>query len=225
MRNTKHQGVILKNALWLKFPAVAISFGKEPPSDLQKLDSKMEFCRMWAEAQKGKSFFVTPENHSCSTGTYHLGLRNEDVREEVCRFWIEQVYAYSQDAVKKYVASLSHLNRELVSLICLAPLEKATFQPDLILVRCTPEQAMLLLWSYTYNTGETVQGETGTAMCQTLIVKPLLQGKPSFSIGDPGGTYGVGLSSDELMVSLPYSLLAMMIKTLKQYIENWKTGT
>ncbi|MEM3597091.1 MAG: DUF169 domain-containing protein [Candidatus Bathyarchaeia archaeon] len=221
--NWKIQGTFLKSVLELKFPAVAISFGKEPMSDLQKLAGKMEFCRMWAEAQKGKSFFATPENHNCLTGTYHLGIRNETVRKDVCRFWVEQVYAYSSGAVKKYVTALPHLNRKLASLICLAPLEEATFQPDLILVRCTPEQAMLLLWSYSYNTGEVVQGETGTAMCQTLIVKPLLQDKPSFSIGDPGGTYGVGLSSGELMVSLPYPLLAKMTKTLQQYIKYWKT--
>jgi hypothetical protein len=73
--------------------------------------------------------------------------------------------------------------------------------------------------------GEVVRGETGTAMCQTLIVKPFLQNKPYFSIGDPGGTYGVGLSSQELMVSLPYSLLNDVISTLQRHIKNWKAGT
>lgn len=219
----REQYMLLTSLLKLKHSPVAVSFGKETSSKLQKLEGKMAFCQMWSEAQKGKSFFVTPENHDCLTGKYHLGLCNETVKEQVCRFWVEQVYAYSANVIKKYMTELLHLNSKLVSLICLAPLEKATFQPDLVLVRCTPEQAMLLLWSYAYNTGEVVQGETGTAMCQTLIVKTLLKNRPFFSIGDPGGTYGVGLSSEELMVSLPHLLLKDMIKTLQHHIKDWKS--
>ena len=174
---------------------------------------------------EGRGFFATAENHNCLTGEYHLGLRDENVKEQVCHFWVEEVYAYSPKAVGKYMHGLAHLNREKASLICLAPLEKTTFKPDLILVRCEPEQAMLLLWSYAYNTGEVAQGETGTAMCQTLVVKPILQNKPYFSIGDPGGTYNVGLSSQELMMSLPYSLLKNMISTLQCHIKDWKAET
>lgn len=212
----------MKGLLNLKYLAVAIGLGREPSRGLQKLVGKMAFCRMWAEAQKGKAFFVTAENHDCLPGEFHLGLRNEAVMERVCRFWVEEVHAYSPNAVKKYVDSLVHLTREKVGIICLAPLEKAAFQPDLVLVRCNPEQAMLLLWSYAYNTGETIQGETGTAMCQTLVVKPYLQNKPSFSIGDPGGNYGVGLSSRELIVSVPYPLFKTMISTLQKHIrEGW----
>jgi uncharacterized protein (DUF169 family) len=37
---------------------------------------------MWAEAQKGKAFFVTSENHDCLPGEFHLGLRNEAVMEQ-----------------------------------------------------------------------------------------------------------------------------------------------
>lgn len=129
-----------------------------------------------------------------------MGLRDETVKEQVCRFWVEDVYAYSLAAVKKYVTELSHLPREKASIICLAPLERAVFQPDLVLVRCDPEQAMLLLWSYVYNTGEVIRGETG-------------------------GRYNVGLSSEELMVSTPYPLLKNMITALQQHIKDWKGET
>jgi len=221
----REQSVLLKGLLRLKYCAVAVCLGREPPSNLQKLVGRMEFCRMWAKAQRGETFFATAENHNCLTGEYYLGLRDEVVKEQVCRFLVEEVYAYSPKAMGKYMHGLARLNREKASLICLAPLDKATFQPDLILIRCKPEQAMLLLWSYAYNTGEVVRGETGTAMCQTLVVKPILQNKLTFSIGDPGGTYNVGLSSQELMVSLPYSLLKNMISTLQRHIKDWKAET
>lgn len=222
MLNCEEQGALLKELLNLKYCVVAVGLGREPHG-VRRLEGRMEFCRMWAEAQKGKAFFATAENHSCLPGEFHLGLRDEAVKEQVCRFWVEDVYAYSPTAVKKYVAGLMHLPHEKASVICLAPLERAVFQPDLVLVRCNPKQAMLLLWSYAYDTGEVVQGETGNAMCQTLVVKPYLQNKPSFSTGDPGGTHGVGLLSGELMVSVPYSLFKNMITALQHHIKDWKS--
>lgn len=220
--NQKDENTILKDLLNLEHAPIAISLGRVPPVNLSRLEGKMEFCRMWAEAQRGNAFFVTAENHDCFPGMYHLGLRGEDEKDAVCRFWVEQVYAYSRDAVEKYVATLPHLKRELVSLICISPLDKASFKPDLILVRSSPEQAMLLLWAYSHNAGEVVRGETGTAMCSSLVVKPYLNGKPSFTIGDPGGRYIVGLTREEVMVSIPYHLYDTMVKTLKLHIQDWK---
>jgi uncharacterized protein (DUF169 family) len=221
--NRKEERVSLKNLINLQYAPIAINLGRIPPPDLPQLEGKMEFCRMWTEAQKGKAFFVTAENHDCFPGMYHLGLRGESEKEAVCRFWVERVYAYSHSAVKKYAANVPHLNRNLVGVICMSPLEKAVFEPDLVIIRCRPEQAMHLLWAYSHNTGETVQGETGTAMCSTLVVKPYLNKKPSFSVGDPGGTYIVGLAEEELLVSVPYNLYYTMIKTLQLHIQDWKS--
>jgi uncharacterized protein (DUF169 family) len=219
----KQTDMCLKDLLNLEYAPIAIGLGKARPSNIPQLEGKMEFCRMWTEAQKGKAFFVTAENHICLPGMYHLGLRRESNKEAVCRFWVEQVYAFSRNAVEKYVASLPHLNSESVSLICISPLEKASFEPDIVLVRCNPEQAMLLLWAYSYNTGEVVQGETGTAMCSTLVIKPYLNKKPSFTMGDPGGRYIIGLTKEEVMVSIPYSLYDTMLKTLKLHLQDWKS--
>jgi uncharacterized protein (DUF169 family) len=86
------QSVLLKGLLRLKYCAVAVCLGREPPSGLRKLVGRMEFCRMWARAQWGEAFFATAENHNCLTGEYHLGLRDEAVKEQVCHFWVEEVY-------------------------------------------------------------------------------------------------------------------------------------
>jgi len=219
----KEKGIFLKKLLHLNYSPVAIILGRAPPSSLTKLKDKMEFCRMWAKAMKGEAFFVTAENHNCLPGLHHLGLRDWSDKEAVCRFWVEEVHAHSHSSVDKYVSSLPSLKPEEAGLICISPFEKASFEPDLVLVRCNPEQAMLLLWAYTYDTGELVYGHTGTAMCSTLVVRPYLTRKPSFSIGDPGGRYIVGLSREEIMASIPYQLFDSMFETIKSRLEDWKT--
>jgi len=220
----KEKGIFLRKLLRLNYPPIAISLGKAPPSGLSKLKSKMEFCRMWAKAMKGEAFFATAENHNCFPGMHHLGLRDWSDKESVRRFWVEEVRTHSQSAVDKYISSLPSLKPEEAGLICISPLEKVSFEPDLVLVRCDSEQAMLLLWAYTYNTGELVYGHTGTAMCSTLVVRPYLTKKPSFSIGDLGGRYIVGLSGEEIMASIPYRLFDSMFGTIKSRLEDWKSA-
>jgi uncharacterized protein (DUF169 family) len=218
----KEENASLANLLRLRYTPVAIALGGAAPSNVPQLEGKMEFCRMWLEAQRGKVFFATAENHSCLPGMYHLGLCGEGVKEAVCRFWVEQVSSHSRNTVRKYIARLPHLKREQVNLISISPLEKASFEPDLVLIRCSPEEAMLLLWAYSYNTGEVVHGETGTASCSTLVVKPYLNKKPSFTIGDRGARAIVGLGKEEIMVSVPYCLHDIMVKTLESHIQDWR---
>jgi uncharacterized protein (DUF169 family) len=81
---------------------------------------------------------------------------------------------------------------------------------------------MVLVWAYSYNTGEPVLGATGTAMCRTLVIEPYLNGKPSFTIGDPGGRYIIGLKSEEIAVSIPYQHFDLMLTTLNSRINDWK---
>jgi len=217
----RKKGNLIKELLKINYPPVGISLGKTPPFSFPKISGKMEFCKMWNLAFKGETFFAMADNHSCLTGQHYLGLR--EWKESICRFLVDKVHAFSsKDVVNRYLEKTPILPSDKSRVICISPLENITFIPDIILVKCNPEQAMLLLWSYSYNTGEIVNGETGTAMCISLVIKPYLSKKPSFSLGDPGGRYIVGLSEHELMVSIPFQLFNNMIETLQSRLEDWK---
>jgi len=221
IKNVREKGNLIKELLKINYPTVGISLGKSPPSRLSKLSGKMEFCKMWNTAFKGDSFFAMADNHSCLTGQYYLGLR--EWKESVCRFLVDKVHAFgSRKVVKRYLEKTLILPGNRSKVICISPLENIKFIPDIVLVRCNPEQAMLLLWNYSYNTGEIISGETGTAMCISLVIKPYLNKKPSFSVGDPGGRYIVGLSKHEIMVSIPFQLFNSMVETLQSRLEDWK---
>ena len=217
----REKGDLIKELLKLNYFPIGVSLGKPPLSSLSKLGGKMEFCKMWKAAFEGESFFAMADNHNCLTGQYYLGLRKW--KESVCRFLVDEVHAFSsQEVVNRYLQKTPILPGNKSRVICISPLENITFIPDIVLIRCNPEQAMLLLWSYSYNTGEVVNGETGTAMCISLVIKPYLNRKPSFSIGDPGGRYIVGLSEHEIVISIPFQLFNKMVETLKSRLENWK---
>lgn len=178
---------------------------------------------MWTKALKGDAFYVTAENHNCLTGEHYLGLRDWTDKEAVYRFLVDQVHGYrSYEVLEKKLRKTPMLKPGQAQVICIAPLKRAWFKPDVILIVCNSEQAMLLLWAYTYNTGEPVSGATGTAMCCSLVIEPYLTGKPSFTVGDPGGRYIMELKSEEIGVSVPYQLLDSMLTALRSRINDWK---
>lgn len=214
----------LRKLLQLKRSPVAIGMCKKPPRELFKLSGRMEFCAMWRKALNGEAFFATPDNHDCLTGRYYLGLSNEDVREAVCNFLVNQVHAYkSRKTVEKYLRKFPRLKHGQLKIACISPLETASFKPDIVIVVCNAEQAMLLLWTYSYHMGEPVQGYTGTATCRSTYIEPYLTRKPSFSLGDPGGRYIMELPSDEIVVSFPAELFNSMVETLNTKISDWKS--
>jgi uncharacterized protein (DUF169 family) len=162
------------------------------------------------------------ENHSCITSQYYLGLKRW--KGKVCRFLVDEVQAFcSYSVVNKYLENVPKISKTKTRIICVAPLEKADFLPDLILLRCFPEQAMLFLWAYSYLTGEIVVGETGTAMCISLVIKPYLDEKPAFSLGDPGGRYILGLAENEVACVVPVQFLNKMVEILRLRLKDWKT--
>jgi len=217
----RKRGNLMKELLKISYPPIGISLGKTPPFGLPKLSERMEFCEMWKIAFKGGSFLAMANNHDCLTGQYYLGLRQW--KQSVCKFLADKVHAFSsREVVKRYLEKTPILPGDKSKVICISPLENITFIPDIILVRCDPEQAMLLLWSYSHDTGEIVSGETGTAMCISLVIKPYLNKRPSFSIGDPGGRYIVGLSEHEIMVSVPFRHFNNIVETLRSRLEDWK---
>jgi len=221
IENVRQKGNLVKGLIRINYPLVGVSLRETSPFGIPKLSRRMEFCKMWNVAFEGKSFFALYDNHNCITGQYYLGLRQW--KESVCRFLVDKVHAFSsKDVVNQYLEKTPILPSDKSKVICISPLETVTFIPDIILARCSPEQAMLLLWPYSYSTGEIVSGETGTAMCISLVVKPYLNKKPSFSIGDPGGRYLSGLSEQEIMVSIPFQLFDLMLETLQSRLEEWK---
>lgn len=208
--------------LQLKRPPIAIGVNKTRPRNLTKLYGKMAFCRMWKRALDGEAFFATADNHDCLTGGYYLGLIGENAGEAVCNFLVNQVRAFkSREIVKRYLSNVPMLKPGQLKTACLSPLDAVSFEPDIVIIVCDPEQAMLLLWAYSYDFGEPVIGYTGTATCRSTFIEPYLTGKPSFSLGDPGGRYIIQLTNGEVVVSIPAKLFRRIVKNLNVRINDW----
>jgi len=162
LKDIREKGKKLIGLLQLELPLIVIGIRDDAPPNLAKLAGRMEFCQMWKKALNGEAFFATADNHDCLTGRYYLGLSSEDVRGTVCSFLVNKVHAFkSHEIVKKYLSEFPRLEPGQLKIACVSPLENASFEPDIVIVVCNAEQAMLLFWAYSYHKGEPVHGYTG----------------------------------------------------------------
>lgn len=91
-----------------------------------------------------------------------------------------------------------------LSAILVAPLQKADFEPDVVLVYCNPGQAVRLVQAELYDQGGSLESRfMGRCACGTELVTTLQTGRCQVVV--PGGgekAFGM-LADDEMVVAIP----------------------
>jgi uncharacterized protein (DUF169 family) len=134
----------LQHALGLTSSPVAIAFRSEPPAGVPRVANSLAAgCAYWTHAAGGNVFYTTSEDHyGCPVGAYTHGVTLP--KERASEF----------TGVVSTMLSLEYLREEELPAIprrslpfevaVYAPLREAPFDPDVVLVRGTPRQVMLL---------------------------------------------------------------------------------
>jgi uncharacterized protein (DUF169 family) len=105
-----------------------------------------------------------------------------------------------------------------VRYIVFSPLDKLTFEPDVLVCTATSDQAEILLRAYAYTTGKmwTAKGTTVIG-CAWLFIYPFVTGELNFTITNIGSGFKARrvLPEGLVLVAIPYELLPMMVENLK----------
>jgi len=135
----------LQQALGLISPPIAIAFRSEPPAGVPHVTHSLAAgCAYWSHASAGHSFYTTADDHyGCPVGAHTHGITLPAER------------ASELQSVVGTMISLHYLREQEVpgiprraapfGVAVYAPLAEATFEPDLVLVRGTPGQLMVLV--------------------------------------------------------------------------------
>src|SRR5215470_14142203 len=130
--------------LKLQWKPVAISFMPSPPSLLPRIDHRLPAgCAYWKYASEGHSFYTTPEDHfNCPVGAFTHGVTLPDSQkselEGLIGTMIKLEYLQGEE-----VAAIPH-RTEPLKIAAYAPLDHATFTPDIVIIRGNVRQLMLL---------------------------------------------------------------------------------
>ena len=200
---------------------VGVMFSTTRPKGIQKLDKVLDFCEMLVEAQEGNAFYVTKDEFTC-IGAMMLGMVDENPVFVSGRVGPELEAFKDARANRRIYDYLPKLQKNVINYVAFAPLDKLTFEPDLLIIMATPSQAEIFIRAKSYTTGEMWSAKgTSVAGCTWLYIYPYLSGEMNLTVTG----FGFGMRARRLfpegriLLSIPWDVLPGILKNLKEM--NW----
>ena len=186
------------------------------PEGLEKLDKILDFCEMLVEAQESKAFYVTKDEFTC-IGPQLMGMKEDDPVFESGRVGPELEAFKDARANRRIYDYLPRLPKNVINYVAYAPLDKMSFEPDLLIILAKPSQAEIFIRAKSYTTGEMWSAKgTPVAGCSWLYIYPYLNGEMNLTVTGFGfGMKARGLFPEgRILLSIPWDLLPRIIDTL-----------
>ncbi|HEY3273145.1 MAG TPA: DUF169 domain-containing protein [Methanocella sp.] len=211
----------LTRRLGLSHPPIAISLLPELPQGMA-LTPPVRLCEMWAKALEGETVFATAKEESCGGGAFYLGLAEAapELKNGVLLSRLYPVHRTPMAAVRTTMLASPRIPSGTGAAVVCAPLGRADFDVDVVLIVCTPAQAMVFADAVSYETGGFLSGMTGPATCSVAVAGPYLSGKPTFCVADSGAREYMKLGDDEMIVSLPGDMLVPIVRNLEEMAQH-----
>ena len=176
----------LEEALELTKTPVAVKLYEymgDVDKTLEKFEGEERHCGMLKEVAVNKrSFYATENEYSCQNGSVALGLTEGDLK------------------------NVPKVDR-IIEAVAYAPLEKATFKPDVIVLYVNPVQMMKIAQKLRRNAGKRTVGDFSgvQSLCADVVSKPFLTNESNMSVGCGGSRGFKNIDPDELVVGLTLS--------------------
>jgi uncharacterized protein (DUF169 family) len=196
---------------------VGVKFLRTKPAGMKRLDKILDFCEMLVEAQNGNAFYVTKENFTC-VGPLILGMVDRDPVFESGRVGPELEIFKNARANRRIYEFLPKLAKNTANYVAFSPLDKLSFEPDVLIITADPSQAEIILRANSYTTGNMWSAKgTPVAACAWLYIYPHVSGELNFMM--PGFSFGMKsrrlFPEGVLLISIPRDLLPSIVKNLQ----------
>jgi uncharacterized protein (DUF169 family) len=202
-------------------PPVGVIFSSTMPKGIKKLDKILDFCEMLVEAQEGNAFYATKDEFTC-IGPMMLGMVEDDPVFESGRVGPELEAFKDPRANRRIYDYLPKLTKHVINYVAFAPLDKLTFEPDLLIIMASTSQAEIFIRAKSYTTGEMWSAKgTSVAGCTWLYIYPYLTGEMNLTVTG----FGFGMKARRLfpegriLLSIPWDVLPGILKNLQEM--NW----
>ena len=201
---------------------IGIKFQFFRPDGIEPLaaDKELSLCEIFREAQTSKNqFFLGKEHRETCVGKILLGMQDMEAFAESGQ--IGEKLQIFQEARANY-AFYKHVpkfDRNIVNYVVFAPLDRMTFEPDVLILSADPRQAEIVMRSMTYSTGELYTSRTTPVMgCAWTFIYPFQSGHVNFILPEMiHGMKGRELfPAGSVLISIPYNWLPTMAHNLAE---------
>ncbi len=212
--------------LGLKGSPVAVKLVKtqaEIPPGLQKIDEKHRHCQFVQEARlRGLTGYATRAEHQCKGGASVMGI--EPAPEIVADGTTYQKLGNFKtvEGAVETVHAIPRLDETNYASVY-APLEKAAFEPDVVVFVVTPRQALRLSQAYLHTSGGRISSDYSgiQSLCADAVVAVRQRGVPNMTLGCNGSRKYSGIAEDEVILGFPAQDLGPMVEALRTFRQKW----
>lgn len=229
MADTKRDFSVLDKFNFERKP-VGVKFLVTRPAGIKKLTKELNFCEMLKEAQEGNSFYVGEKDLVCvGIEQVILGMQDPEPVLVSGLFGGEDGLFKEANACRAMYQNLPALPKGSVKYVAFAPVDKLTFDPDLLIITANTAQAQTVLRAVNYSTGEPfVSKATPVVACAWIYVYPVVSGQLNYYITGLGmGMQALNIFPPGLfLISIPFQQLTTALENLAsmQYNPNPPPG-
>ncbi|MHA1357107.1 MAG: DUF169 domain-containing protein [Candidatus Helarchaeota archaeon] len=193
---------------------VAVSYTDEEIEPTIK--KSMCVCKAILLARDGDIICLNKNKCSCPGGRWHIGLDKkmeglEKLLVKGEKLWATVAIAHQSIAETHRIAPPP---RGLAKTVVFSPLNKADLRPDLIIILCNPWTASRLIYLAVYH-GIPITPQVTGSLCWSAITYPLVTGNFNVTMGDPTARRHYAYNPNELLVSIPYRIIATIIDAME----------
>lgn len=206
IKNNKKYGILLKEKFGLERLPVAVKFVKtetDVPADIPKIDEMLRHCEMITKAAEGEIFYSTDKEQKCKGGAGAICINQEPVPEKILtgEFYYNLGRFESKEAGKEVADRLPKLE-EFNEAIIYAPLEKADFEPDALIIIAKPLQGMKISQAIVFKDQPRVTADFSgiQSLCADAVARPILTKTPNITLACDGSRNYAGVKEDELII-------------------------
>lgn len=211
-------GTALHTLLGLRWPPVAIAFRESAPANMPRIESPAPAgCGYWRLAAEGRVFYTEASDHyTCPVGAHTHGV---DLPADVA----QELNGLVQTMVQMQYITMEEIpaipRRQSPFRVALyARLAEASFEPDVVLIRGTAKQLMLVAEA-AQAAGVARGGATmGRPTC-AILPESLQSGLATASFGCIGNRVYTGLGDDEGYYVIPGASVSDVVNKLSTIVE------
>ena len=211
-------GKALQDLLGLNLPPVAIAFRESAPGNMPRIDSPAPAgCGYWRLAAEGRVFYTEASDHyTCPVGAHTHGVElPADVAQDLNG--LVQTMVQMQYIKMEEIPAIPRRQRPF-HVALYARLAEASFDPDVVLIRGTAKQLMLVAEA-AQAAGVASGGATmGRPTC-AILPESLQSGFATASFGCIGNRVYTGLGDDEGYYAIPGANVPEVVNKLTAIVE------
>jgi uncharacterized protein (DUF169 family) len=210
----------LKTLLGLKGSPVAVKLAArmdEIPMGMPELKEKVRHCEMVQKARAGDVFYATKEQHACAGGAGALGIMETPEKIKTGEFYFGLGRFKTLESAKRTMDAVPRTGKHFVASMY-APLEKAGFKPDVVVVIGNPKQLLKIGQSNIYEKGgRNIMSFSGIqSICADAVAQPYNTGELNATFGCDGSRKFAKIADDELVVGIPAAKLEGVVEALEK---------